>query len=158
MPRRFELVGDIMPNWEPAAEGFGALVTHGWATPAKTRKKCCYGQKKKLGQYSSLPLSPLISHAQRTSPFRKQSVKDLYFYKEVHSFVIEVVHYRLMTFPQVHVYFYMYTCICMWQYNSNHKCNLSRNDVKSKNVRIKDYRKFIRHRLDGEILLVKHAY
>ena len=39
-----------------------SLQTEGWATPAKMRKKCCYGHKKKLDQYSSLSLSPLISH------------------------------------------------------------------------------------------------
>ena len=39
-------------------EGFGPSETHGWATPAKMRrKKCCYGQKN-LCQYSSLSLSP----------------------------------------------------------------------------------------------------
>ena len=37
-------------------------ATTSWATPAKMRKKCCYGHEKKLGQYSSLSLSPLISH------------------------------------------------------------------------------------------------
>ena len=52
-------------------EGFGPLVTPGWATQAKMRKKCCYGREKNLGQYSSPFLSPFISHTQQTSPFRK---------------------------------------------------------------------------------------
>ena len=52
-------------------EGFGHSVTHCWATPAKMRKKCCYGREKNLGQYSSPSLSPLISHTQQTSTFRK---------------------------------------------------------------------------------------
>ena len=45
-------------------EGFGHSVTHGWATLAKMQK-CCYGQEKNLGQYSSPSLSPLISYTQR---------------------------------------------------------------------------------------------
>ena len=80
-------------------EGFGPLVTPGWATQAKMRKKCCYSREKNLGQYSSPSLSPLISHTQQTSPFRKESVRNLYFYKEVF-----IVHYRLMMFPHVSVY------------------------------------------------------
>ena len=56
-------------QWQ--TEGFGPLVTPGWATLAKMRKKCCSGQEKNLGQYSSPSLSPLISHTQQTSPFRK---------------------------------------------------------------------------------------
>ena len=38
-------------------------VTHSWATQAKMRKKCCYGQEGSLGQYSSPSLSPIhFSH------------------------------------------------------------------------------------------------
>ena len=39
-------------------EGFGPSVTHGWATPTKMKKKCCYSREKNLGRYSSLSLSP----------------------------------------------------------------------------------------------------
>ena len=52
-------------------EGFGPLVTPGWANQAKIRKKYCYSWEKNLGQYSSLSLSPLISHTQQTLSFRK---------------------------------------------------------------------------------------
>ena len=45
-------------------EGFGPLVTFGWATQAKMRKKCCYGREMHLGHYSSPSLSPFISHTQ----------------------------------------------------------------------------------------------
>ena len=38
-------------------EGFKPSVIYGWATPAKMRRKCCYGQMN-LGQYSSLSPSP----------------------------------------------------------------------------------------------------
>ena len=34
-------------------KGFGPSVTHGWATLAKMRKKCCYGRKKNLDQLES---------------------------------------------------------------------------------------------------------
>ena len=40
----------------------------------------CYDKEKKLGQYSSLSLSPLISHTpQKHQPFRELSVRDIYF-------------------------------------------------------------------------------
>ena len=68
-------------------EGFGPSVTHGWATPAKMRrKKCCYGQKN-LGQYSSMSPSP--AHPSHTTTITLSRIKceRLYFYKEVYSFV-----------------------------------------------------------------------
>ena len=44
----------------------------------------CYGQEKKLGQFSSLSLSQPISHTpQKHQPFRELSVRDICFYKEV---------------------------------------------------------------------------
>ena len=49
-------------------ESFGPSVTHGWATPAKTRKKFCYGREKNLGQYVAVcPRLQLISLTQQTS-------------------------------------------------------------------------------------------
>ena len=65
-PGRFETVG---ANWSHLGtryrsesqwqtEGFGPSVTHGWATPAKMRKKCCYGQKNLGSICSSLSPSP----------------------------------------------------------------------------------------------------
>ena len=72
-------------QWQ--TEGFGPSVTHGWATPAKMRKKCCYGREKNLGQYSSLSLSP--AHLLHTINITLSKIKyeRLYFYKEVYSFV-----------------------------------------------------------------------
>ena len=52
-------------------EGFAALSDPRLNNPANMRKKCCYGRERNLGQYSSPPLSPLISHRQQTSPLRK---------------------------------------------------------------------------------------
>ena len=68
-------------------ESFGPSVTHGWATPAKIRKKSCYGREKNLGQYSNLSLSPV--HLSRTTNITLLKIKCeiLYFYKEVYSFV-----------------------------------------------------------------------
>ena len=61
-----ELVG------EQEGQSEGQFATPGLATPAKKRRKCCYGQEKKLSQYSSLSLSPLISHPQQKyQPFRE---------------------------------------------------------------------------------------
>ena len=65
-----------------------------WPTveqPSQDEKEVLLWLRKNLGQYSSPSLSPLISHTQQTSPFWKKSVRDFYFYKEVYSFVIEVV-------------------------------------------------------------------
>ena len=43
------------------------------------RKKCCYSRGRTLGQYSSLFLSPLISHTQQTSPFENK-VWEIYIF------------------------------------------------------------------------------
>ena len=61
------------------AEGFGPLVTPGWATQAKMRKKRCYGREKNLGQYSSSSLSPLISHTQQNHLFENK-VWEIYIF------------------------------------------------------------------------------
>ena len=72
-------------------EGFGPLVTHGWATPAKMWKKCCYGQKN-LGQYVAVcPRLQLTSHTQPTSTLSRIKCERYIFIKKcVHSF-IEVI-------------------------------------------------------------------
>ena len=90
-------------------EGFGPSVTHGWAIPANMRKKCCYGREKNLGQYSNLSPSP--THPSHTTNITLSRIKCeiLYFYKEVSSFVIEVVI--------IVDYVSAYICIWMWLYN-----------------------------------------
>ena len=67
-------------------EGFGFSVIYGWATSAKMRKSCCYGQKN-LGQYSCLSPSP--THLSHTTNITLSRIKceRLYFYKEGCSFV-----------------------------------------------------------------------
>ena len=74
-------------------EGFRPSVTPGWATPAKMRKKCCNGREKNLGQYNCLSLSQAhLSHTTNITLSRIECER-LYLYKEVCSFVIEVVIY-----------------------------------------------------------------
>ena len=68
-------------------EGFGPSVTHGWATPAKMRTKCYYVQKNFGSICSSLSPSPShFSHTTNINPFENK-VWEVYFYKEVCSFV-----------------------------------------------------------------------
>ena len=61
-------------------EGFGSSVTLGWATTAKMRKKCCYGQKNLGSIYSCLSPSPAHpSHTTNINPF-EDKVGEIYFY------------------------------------------------------------------------------
>ena len=135
-----------MPAWEPVCRLRASLpsVTYCWAAPAKMRKKCCYGQEKNLGQYSSPSLSPLISHTQQKITLSKIKCERFHHHHHIAlvarisltlsrhsslsfivlgrssgqhpvyshscSFVIEVVHCRLMMFPHISVYLYMYMC------------------------------------------------
>ena len=88
-------------------EGFGASVTRGWATPAKMRKKCCYCQKN-LGQYVAVcPRLQLTCHTQLTSTLSRIKC-EIYFYKEVCSFVHWSRHYGWLYFR---IYLYMYGAI-----------------------------------------------
>ena len=88
-------------------EGFGPSVTHGWATPVKMRKKCCYGRDRNLGRYSSLSLSPTHN---KHHPFENK-VWEIYFFikKCVRSF-IEIRHYCWICF-RLYLYMYMYAAI-----------------------------------------------
>ena len=72
-------------------EGFGPSVTHGWATPAKMRKKCCYGRRRTWGQYCSLSPSPThLSHTTNITLSRIKCMRYIFIKKCVRSFVIEV--------------------------------------------------------------------
>ena len=67
-------------------EGFEPSVTHGWAAQ-KCWKKCCYGQKNFGSIFSSLSSSPThLSHTININPCENK-VWEIYFYKEVCSFV-----------------------------------------------------------------------
>ena len=80
-------------------EGFGPSVTHGWATPAKMNAgSIC----------SSLSPSPThLSHTININPFENK-VWEIYFYKEVCSFVHWSRHYCWLCFR---IYLYMYVPI-----------------------------------------------
>ena len=94
-------------------EGFEPLVTPGWVTKAKMRKKCCYGQEKRFGLiYQSVPVSNSSLTHNKHHLFENK-VWEIYFYKKCIRSFIEVVHYRLMIFPHVRVYLYMHTCSCI---------------------------------------------
>ena len=90
-------------------ESFGPSVTHGWATPAKMRKKCCYGQKN-LGQYVAVCLRlQLISHTQPTSTLSRIKCERYIFIKKCVRSFIEVVI--------IVDYVSAYICISMWLNN-----------------------------------------
>ena len=106
--RELESVGgqDARVRISLQTEGLRSSVTHGWATPAKMRKKCSYGQKN-FGSICS-SLSPPPTHLSATTninPFENK-VWGIYFYKEVCSFV----HYCWLCHKHI--------CICMRLYNS----------------------------------------
>ena len=89
-----------MPNWEPAADrGLWALSDPRLSNPYQERKKVL------LGQYRSLSLSPAhLSHTTNINPFENK-VWEIYFYKEVCSFVHWSSSLCLIMFPR---YLYMY--------------------------------------------------
>ena len=87
-------------------EGFGPLVTPGWATKTKMQKECCYGRGRTWVNIAVLPcLQSFLTH---TTQFSKISVRDLY--KEVYSFVIEVVIISWLCSA------YICICICVYLY------------------------------------------
>ena len=66
-------------------------VTHSWATPAKIRKKYCYGREKNLSQYSNLSPSPThLSHTTNITLSRIKCERYIFIKKCICSF-IEVV-------------------------------------------------------------------
>ena len=107
-----------MLKWKPAAgRGLWASVTHGWATPAKMRKKCCYGQKN-LGQYVAVcPRLQLTSHTQPTSTLSRIKCERCIFIKKCVRSFIEVRHYCWLCF-RIYLYMYMYTCKFVYGYTA----------------------------------------
>ena len=107
--RCFESFGDRMPAWESACRlrFLRPPVTHGWTTQAKMRKKCCSGRRT-WGQYSSLSVPTHYSHTTNTILSKIKCERFISFFIRYWS-----PHYRLMMFPYVSVYLYMYTYSCM---------------------------------------------
>ena len=79
------------------------------SSPPKVRKKCCYGQRNFGSMCSSLSLSPIhLSHTRHINPFENK-VWEVYFYKEVCSFVHWSSSLLLTMFPYIYIYIYEYT-------------------------------------------------
>ena len=105
-------------------------VTHGRATSAKMRKKCCYGQKN-WGQNSCLsPFPTNLSHTSNITLSRIKCEKYIFIKKCVCSF-IEV---RILCLIMFRIYWYMYVAIQIygskrtvntWNYlSANRKVNV----------------------------------
>ena len=83
---------------------------------ARLRKKCCYGQKNFGSICSSLSPSPThLSHINNINPFENK-VWEVYFYKEVCSFIHWSRHYCWLCFC-------LYLCmflpiVVLWIYNN----------------------------------------
>ena len=92
-------------------EGLRPSVIHKLSSPARMRKKCCYGQKNLGSICSSLSPSPThLSHTTNINPLENK-VWELYFYKEVCSFVHWSSSLLLTMFPLIFVYVYIYAAI-----------------------------------------------
>ena len=88
-------------------EGFGPSMTHGLANQPRWEKSTA-------GQYSSLsPSAAHLSHTTNINPFENK-MWEIYFYKEVCSFVHWSSSLLLTMFPLIFVYA---LCSCMWLYN-----------------------------------------
>ena len=104
---QLESVADKMPVWKQ-------LQTEGWAlsdrrlsSPARMRKKCCYGQRNLGSICSSLSPSPThLSHITNINPFatlsRIKCERYIFLKKCVRSSLL------LTMFPHIVVYVYVY--------------------------------------------------
>ena len=109
-------------EWEPAPDrGLGPSRIPRLSSPARIRKKCCYGQKN-LGQYVSVcPRLQLTSHTQPTSTLsRIKSERYIFIKKCVRSFIEVVI---IVDYVSAYIYIYVYVlcicmCSCMWLYNT----------------------------------------
>ena len=112
----FESVGDKMPNCEPAADrGLWVLSDPRLSNPAKMRKKCCYDQKN-LGSIC-ISLSPSPTHLSHTTYINRfeNKVWEIYFHKEVCSFVHWSSSLLLTLFPLIYLYVLW---LWLWVYNT----------------------------------------
>ena len=91
-------------------EGFGPSVTHGWADPSQDEKKMLLWSEELRSICSSLSPSPThLSHTTSINPFENK-VWEIYFYKEVCSFVHWSRHYCWL-FPHIFAYVYVYATL-----------------------------------------------
>ena len=71
-------------------EGFGPLVTPGWATPAKMRKKCCFGRGRTWVNIAVLPcLHSFLTHKKHY--LFENKVREIYIKKSIRSSVEVVI-------------------------------------------------------------------
>ena len=78
------------PKWEPAADrGLWALSDPQLSNPSQDEEEVLqWSRGEHIGQYSSLSLSPThLSHTTNITLWRIKCERDIYFYKEVCSFV-----------------------------------------------------------------------
>ena len=95
-------------------EGFEPRLS----SPARMRKKCCYGQKNLESICNSLSLSLThLLHTTKINPFENK-VWEIYFYKEACSFVHWSSSLLLTMFPLIFVYVYVLCSCIMWLYNT----------------------------------------
>ena len=102
-----------LADWGLADWGLAALSDPRLRSPARMRKKCCYGQKNLGLIYSSLSPSPThLSHTRNITLSRIKCERYIFFIKKcVRSFI--EVRILLLTIFQ----FIVVLCICMWLYN-----------------------------------------
>ena len=112
-----------MPAWEPAADrGIWALCDPRLSNPNQDEKEVLLWSEELGSICSSLSPSPThFSHTTNINPFENK-VWEIYFYKEVCSFIHWSSSLLLTMFPLIFTFVYV-LCSCMWLYNnvmSNH--------------------------------------
>ena len=118
-----------MPKWEPACRlrALRHSVSHVWATQAKKRKKCCHGRGRTWANIAVRPcIHSFITH-HKHHPFENK-MWEIYFYKEVFSFVCWSRHYswlcsRVFLYTRNIVYNSCFTAI-VWKSNLFDKKNV----------------------------------
>ena len=103
---QLESVGDQMPNWEPAADrGLWALSDPWLSNPSQDEKEVLLWSEELGSICCSLSPSPThLSHTTNIDLFENK-VWEIYFYKEVCSFV----HWSLtLCLIMLHIHLYMY--------------------------------------------------
>ena len=103
-------VGDRIPaEWELAPDrGLGPSATHGWAAQLRWRRSAAVVARRTLGQYVTVCLRlQLTTHTLATSTLSNK-VWEVYFYKEVRSFVRSLKSSLLFTMSP------LYICICIF--------------------------------------------